>query len=55
MEWFTGLALLPALVCGGMMLGGAALGLRRTAQDTDHTAPTAARPHTDDRVPGPAR
>lgn len=40
MEWFTGLALLPALVCG-VMMGGMALagvlGWRRSQGDTRHT------------------
>lgn len=44
MGWFTGLAVLPALICGGMMLGGmalAGLGLRRTTTDqADKSIPT---------------
>ena len=54
MNWTTGLALLPALICGGMMFGGAALatlGLRRTSNNTTddsaHVDPDA----TGDRVP----
>lgn len=48
MEWLTGLALLPVLFCGGMMLGGmalAALGLRRTTSEPSKSSSPAA---TDD-------
>lgn len=41
MDWLTGIALLPVLLCGGMMIGGmllGALGLRRAT-----TPPEAAR------------
>jgi hypothetical protein len=45
MEWFTGLALLPALVCAAMMGGmalAAAFGWRRTQAPSAerHTPPT---------------
>jgi hypothetical protein len=56
MEWLSGLALLPALVCGGMMLGGAALaafGLRRTGGNTRSSTPpdTGADTRASERVP----
>jgi hypothetical protein len=58
MEWFTGLALLPALVCGVMMGGmalGAILGLRRTRGDTG-TPPSPSTERTSEELPeGAAR
>ena len=39
MDWLFGVALLPILLCGGMMLGGmllAGLGLRRVAPPSAH-------------------
>lgn len=57
MEWFTGLALLPALVCcvmmGGMALG-AVLGLRRARGDTG-TPPASSTERTSEELEGAAR
>jgi hypothetical protein len=47
MEWLTGLALVPALICGGMMLGMgamAAFGLRRAQDSSQAGAPRADTP-----------
>jgi hypothetical protein len=60
MGWSTGLALLPALICGGMMFGGAALaaiGLRRTAttESGDGSTPPDAGTHDNDRMSEPTR
>lgn len=60
MGWSTGLALLPALICGGMMFGGAALaaiGLRRntTTESRDSSTPIDTSTHDNDQVPEPTR